>query len=690
MGAPRQSRDRVAIASIIAIGFISLSLAWVDVIRQIDFERRESVRMAIAQNDDRSVILQQFVSRTLNSADLATSHIASLYAWGAIPKGSARRPGLIQDPIATNSTFLGLSVVDERGDLVASTVSGAATLTNVHGHPAFAIHRKGDDTRLFISRPMFSRRLNRETVWISRRLNHPDGRFAGVVAVNLEPRQFTTVFGQSAVSTSQSAWVVGLDGIIRARLTGGAVTSGQDVSHGELFLRQRKVAEGRFLAMGTLDRRLRFVSHRRVPGHDLFVSYSELHEVVLRKARQRAQLLVGAAALASAVGLLFAAFLIMGIRVRTRQAQALVVAKARLEEAQRVAQIGDWTNRFSPKKITWSPQLYEMYERDPALGPLEAEFSSMLAPESVELLHQSVARIVQEGAPVSWDMQVRLPSGRIRHHLVSAVPTRDRHGSVVGFHGTTQDVTELKRQEALLSELAQLSRVGAMNALAATLSHELNQPLTAARNHLFTAQLAIERLTDEGAVRIGGLLRAAGEQIGRTGQIIQRMRNLVARGDGERELVSVDQIMGDALEIVMTARICPYEIEQLRADGEILVRADAIQIQQVIFNLIRNACEAQDEYSSDPIHIEIRADSDRFVRIQIKDHGPGFVPEMLDRLTQAFASSKETGLGLGLTISRTIVEAHRGALGAQNCPNGGAIVWFTLPMEVRDFDHDAD
>ncbi|WP_114952476.1 ATP-binding protein [Sphingosinicella terrae] len=652
-------------------------LVWTTAARQIAFEREQAVRLAIAHNDDRALMLQQYVSRTLDTANMAALHVAALTASGSLRLGRADRPQRIEDRIALNPAFLGLSVVDSSGDVVATTLAGRELSSNVRAHPAFASHVARDTDGLFVSRPAYSRLLGDWTIWLSRRLNHADGSFAGVIAINMSPAQLTAIFGETAVKPSEVAWVVGLDGIMRSRRTGDRVSAGEDVSRGTIFRLQRSEQQGRHIGPGTLDGQNRLISHRRVPGYPLFVSHSILEDEVLRDARQRARYFIAGALLVTLAAIVVALLMRHALKMRERRAMALAVAKARLEEAQRVGGMGDWSYTFEDRKVIWSPQLYEMYERDPALGPLTEGFADLLADEGAEAMDASV-RLVGAGDPTAWEMEVRLPSGRTVWHLVSAVPTRDAGGAVVGFHGTTQDVTARRKLEALQDQVAHLARIGEMNALTATLAHELNQPLAAARNYLSGAQRTAAKLGPD-AQAIVEAMQEARRQVARVGEIIQRMRNLVTKNNSSRTVVSIDAILDEALAIVSLTRTCTSPIEVVKADQELLVEADAVQLQQVILNLVRNACEAQKGRDAPPPRIEVSVEGDRMV-VCVVDHGPGFPDSLRGRLFQPLTSSKETGLGLGLSISRTIIEAHRGTLAAENRPTGGAVVSFALPL----------
>lgn len=532
-----------------------------------------------------------------------------------------------------------------------------------------------------MSKPTYSHTLNNNEILLTRRLNLSNGTFAGVVTVHVAPAQLTAVFGEKAVKPSESAWLVGLDGTVRARVTAGVVKSGDDVTGGILFREQQRTERGQLVGPGTLDGKVRLVSYRRVPGHPLFVSYSILRDEALLEAVQRENLLRIGAMLTTLMVVTLSAIVIHFIRFRERRSWELAIAKSRLEEAQRVAGIGDWAYNLQERRITWSPQLYRMYERSSPLSPLSADFAEMLPEESAHRHQTEITRVLKNGLPASWDLQVNLSSGVSRFHRLSSVPTKGRHGEIVGFHGTIQDITEIKRHETLQNELAHLSRNGALNALAATLSHELNQPLTAASNYLSAASYMASQLPAAAGASTVTALQDARAQILRAGEIIKRVRGL-ASGAGERMVISIDELLTEALATIAVTKVCAEPVALEGASKEIFVNVDTVQIQQVILNLVRNACQAHNGGSPPPL-VTVHSGPDSKVHVCVIDQGPGFSKEMLESLGTPVVSSKNGSLGLGLSISKTIIEAHGGALQAENNARRGATVSFSLPLHSR-------
>lgn len=677
LGSSRGTTAIIVLAALLLVAF-----AWAAAFYQSDFERRTAERGAMAQVTFRAMMLQQYVTRTLDAANIATLHVAEMdqEGRGAALRGSAGRPAGISGPIARNPSFLGLSVADARGEIVATTVRGESPVINVRRHPAFTPHIAGDADSLFVSKPGFSRVLGRNSVWLSRRLNRSDGTFDGVVAINMDPAQLTGIYDQATISPSDIASVVGLDGIIRSRRTRNGISSGEDISKSRAFAVEAQSPNTTYLGRGAFDGQPRYIGQRRIAGYPLFVSYSVSQDEVLEPARHRGRLFLLAAGLVTLLGALLALILIVALRRREQRATVLAAAKAQLEEAQRVGQIGDWAFRLNSTEARWSPELFRLYERDPQLGaPSAQDFEQWLHPASAKAHWDAVARTLETAEAFSWEVMVRLPSGGVRTHLISAVPTRDEQGRITGLHGTTQDVTERKKLESLQAEVAHLGRVEAMNAMAATLAHELNQPLTAASNYLFGSRRILLKPEAPREDAMDGL-EAAREQIGLAAEIIRRARAMVAKEPTKMAPVPIAEIVDDAITLLAAGeKLGGIQLHRALCPEASCVLADRIQVQQVVMNLARNACEAASEAAHPQVTIASKRAEDGLVCISIEDNGPGFSGDA-DQLFSPFVTGKSHGLGLGLSISRTIIEAHGGRIWAENRHEGGGRVSFTLPF----------
>ncbi|MBB4839830.1 two-component system sensor kinase FixL [Sphingomonas kyeonggiensis] len=251
------------------------------------------------------------------------------------------------------------------------------------------------------------------------------------------------------------------------------------------------------------------------------------------------------------------------------------------------------------------------------------------------------------------------------------------------FTGFIRDLTEQQRAEfklqELQSELIHVARVSAMGTMASTLAHELNQPLTAIANYVFAAKDLLER---DGPQPLDMLSEAVGEaakEALRAGQIVRRLRDFVARGEVEQRVEDLPKMIDEAARLALMGANERGIRTKFEIDPTIhRVIADRVQIQQVIVNLLRNAVEAIGTREVREIVVRAARDAQGMVRVSVADTGCGIDPAVREQLFEAFASTKEQGMGLGLSICRTIVEAHGGRIWAEPASGGGTIFQFTI------------
>jgi len=266
------------------------------------------------------------------------------------------------------------------------------------------------------------------------------------------------------------------------------------------------------------------------------------------------------------------------------------------------------------------------------------------------------------------------------------------HGRL--FTGFIRDLTEAQRAERRLNdlqtELSHISRVSAMGSLASALAHELNQPLTAIASY---AEGARSLLGDDGTPAADDIdmvreaLAEASVQAIRAGQIVRRLREFISRGDSEKRVERLRRLITEASALALTGTGTTGLDFNLRLDpGADKVLVDRIQIQQVLLNLIRNAVEAMHRSPRQMLDIRSRPVGRDMVEVIVADSGPGLSSDIAAVLFQPFNTSKEKGMGLGLSISRTIVEAHGGRIWAEPSEFGGTAFHFTLQLAEEPGD----
>lgn len=674
---PRALKRTVVL--IVTFSLLLVALAWTVVIEQARFEQQEVIAAAIRQNKNRAIAFEQYVTRTLEAANVATLHLSDKHASIG---GTAASPRWIDDPVVNNDLFDVVSIANEQGDIVATTWKPPPVNMNSADRIGFYVHKSDNGGRLFIGEPKEVVTVGgKMLITLSRRITEADGSFGGVVGIQMDPDKFTDFYNDAAVRPTDVISVIGLDGITRARRTGMNASSGEDLRGLPVMKFQAQYPNGSYLGPSSLDGVVRYFSHRRLANYPLFVTIGVERDAVLAPLNARRNAYFLAAGLLTLGTAIFAWLLISGLYRRQKAGQEIAAANERLSEAQRVAQIGDWEYDLVNGGIRWSPELCMMFERDPEAGPpSRAEVYAYFDNQSQATLDQVLDQAVRTGDTQEYELRAILPSGRVSYRKVVAVPTRDADGRVVQIHGTDQDLTQAKLLEMLQAEVAHLSRIDAMNTMASTLAHELNQPLTAATNYLVGSRRLIDEIEVEEAEVVSAAMQGAERQILLAANIIRRIREMVADQGCAYEETSLSEIVNDALSLIAVANEYPnLALVQEIGPAADLVIGDKVQIQQVLINLVRNACDAAAEVENPRVVISSERAGTGQVRVCVSDNGPG-ISESLDDLFSPFTTSKKSGLGLGLSLSRTIVESHGGRIWVERNSGTGTMMCFTLPM----------
>jgi two-component system sensor kinase FixL len=255
-------------------------------------------------------------------------------------------------------------------------------------------------------------------------------------------------------------------------------------------------------------------------------------------------------------------------------------------------------------------------------------------------------------------------------------------GGAPYFTGFVRDLTEHQQTQARLqelqSELVHVSRLSAMGEMASALAHELNQPLAAISNYMKGSRRLLSTSSDPNISKIENALDRAAEQAIRAGQIIRRLRDFVARGESEKRVESLSKLIEEAGALGLTgAREQGVQL-RFHLDPQ-YDQVNRVQIQQVLVNLFRNALEAMAQSSRRELTASNTPVADDMIEIAVSDTGSGFADDVEQSLFQTFFTTKETGMGVGLSISRSIIEAHGGRMWAEANASGGATFRFTLP-----------
>lgn len=652
---------------------------WAAVLHQIAHERSEAQNAAVAEVNNRAMALEQYATRTFDAADMVTRHVGEKFVTPELASRRGKRPLEIADHIVGHNMFAAIHVVGLNGDLLATTLKGMPAM-NLREHPTFQAQQNVKGERLLVSRPLQSAYMKGTYVHISRAILNPEGRTEAFVGVQVAPSELSNFIKDASFRQTDLISVIGLDGITLARREGNRLSAGEDL-RGKLVMKmQDRAPNGTYIGPSSLDGHVRYFSHRRLHNIPVFVTAGISRDEIMAPVDARAAAYKLMMALMSIVALVIASVTMVTYRRTERTAHALREANTRLKTAQRIAKIGDWELDLVSGSVLWSDQLCDMYERSSRCDQLSSEdFLSYLDEDGRKTVRQAVDAAVKTGEPQVYEFRAHLPSGTVSDRLAIAVPSRGQDSQVLALHGTDQDVTKDRLLHTLQEQVAHLGRVDAMNAMASTLAHELNQPLTAAANYLSAGERILKTGTaPTRETMLAEAIQLARHQVHNAGQIIRRVRDMLSAKERETKIASLHQVADDAVSLLSASgqKSC---IVRCRIDvGAETVNADPIQVQQVLLNLLRNACEASANQPEPEVLVSAEAGRPGYVDISVTDNGPG-IKTPLDEVFSPFSSSKEKGLGLGLSISRTIVEYHGGNIWVAKSDDSGTTVTFALP-----------
>ena len=374
------------------------------------------------------------------------------------------------------------------------------------------------------------------------------------------------------------------------------------------------------------------------------------------------------------------------ITERKRGEAELRRSEAFLAEAQSLSSIGSFSWRVATDEIKWSDELYRIYGLEIGVPVTLELIRTRVHPEDISLIEKmKMADLARNGSnDFEWHWRLLMPDHSIKHlHAVSHA-TRDRDGQLE-YIAAVQDVTARRLAEEARdkarSELAHMAGVMSLGTLAASIAHELNQPLSG----IITNAGTCLRMLAADPPNVDGARETARRTIrdgNRASEVISRLRALYGKRAPTTESVDLNEATREVLalslsELQRSRVILRHEL----ADDLPSVTGDRVQLQQVILNLIRNASDAMSDVDDRPRQLLIRTerDEDDRVRLTVQDAGVGFEPRAADRLFESFYTTKNDGMGIGLSVSRSIIESHHGRLWATLNDGPGAAFSFSIP-----------
>jgi PAS domain S-box-containing protein len=375
---------------------------------------------------------------------------------------------------------------------------------------------------------------------------------------------------------------------------------------------------------------------------------------------------------------------------RKQSDEELRRSAAFLAEAQRLSATGSFSWRVATGEITWSEELYRVFEFDFDRGaPVTLELiGTRVHPEDLPVFKEQVERARSDGSDMEFDFRLQLPDRSVRYMHVVARSSGAETGQLE-YIGAVQDVTERRLSEEALgevrSELAHVARVTSLGALTASIAHEVNQPLSG----IITNASTCLRMLDADPPNVDGARETAQRTIRdgyRASDVITRLRALFSKKAAIAESVDLNEATREVIALSRSELQRSQVISRVELAHDLPpVTGDRVQLQQVILNLLLNASDAMNGVDDRPRQMVIRTERTEgdHVRLSVQDVGAGFGPQGPNKLFEPFYTTKNGGMGIGLSVSRSIIQNHNGRLWAEPNVGPGATFSFSIPCDLR-------
>jgi PAS domain S-box-containing protein len=359
-----------------------------------------------------------------------------------------------------------------------------------------------------------------------------------------------------------------------------------------------------------------------------------------------------------------------------------------LAQAQQVSRTGSFSWRVASDEITWSEQLYRIYELEPGTTITLEVIRTRVHPEDLTLYEKMVEQARNGSDDFEWQYRLLMPDQSIKYMHAVARATRDQNGELE-YIAAVRDVTTRRLADEALdkarSELAHVARVMSLGALTASIAHEVNQPLSG----IITNASTCVKMLDADPPNIDGARETAKRTIRdgrRAADVITRLRALFSKKEAVIELVDLNEATREVIALSLSELERNNVITRTELADELpLITGDRVQLQQVIINLLRNGSDAMSSVDGHPRELLFKTELDEndCVRLSVRDAGTGLDQQTLDQLFRSFYTTKADGMGIGLSVSRSIIENHRGRIWVTPNDGPGVTFSFSIPRALR-------
>lgn len=427
-------------------------LTWALTLLQLQYEQRSAIDRTMAETGSLAKALEEHVIRTIGTADLVLREIDAGY------RKLGRKLDIqayARERHASLAPFSIVSVTDENGDLITRSLPIKSPL-NFRNVDNFQFHSERDSDELYIGTSRRGVTSGKWTLYLSRRIDKADGSFGGVAFAGIDTGYLSGFYEQVGLGTDSVVVLVGRDGIVRARYSGQASTSGQDVSASGVFTSRLPSSDhGSFVSNSVVDGVPRIFSYRALQNYPLVVLVGVSEAAALAPFRARKSNYVGWASGMSVVILVFGILLAAQISRLARTNQALRESEARLNEAQSIAKLGSWELNLVTGRLIWSDETYKIFEIDRSqFGATYETFLAAVHPEDREAVNKAYTDSLVDKSPYVIEHRLVMNDGRIKLVRQQCQTEFDGSGKALRSMGTVQDITGRKRSEQLSAQLA--------------------------------------------------------------------------------------------------------------------------------------------------------------------------------------------------------------------------------------------
>jgi signal transduction histidine kinase len=719
---------QLLIAGLILVGITVIAAVWAIA------DRREEVFTSYRRElANLGIVLAEQTARSIQAIDLVLQETRK----EVLATGIAD-PDQFKRALATHELYRLLHGRSEnlpQADVIALIGADGILLNHSRDWPVpfvdlsdrdwYAHLRDRDSSGVFVSKPVLGKLTGAWTFYLARRLNGPNGEFLGAVVGGIHARYFEEFYRAITMHQGGSVGILRRDGTMLVRHPHVEKMMGERLNPQSPFYMRVAEGGGYYRSPGHVDGIARIVSLHPLRDYPLVIGVSIAEEAVLGE-WHRQSLFIGVAALGIVIGfgVLFGSLAARSHRQQRHSAEVaqaleatvqqrtaeLVDANAALTnenaerraaeeelrrsetllaQGQKLSHTASWTLQPATGEMRWSAELFDIFGTErAAVIPSFQLFSDRVHPDDRARFDAAMAMAVEGNTNFSCEVRIVLDGGAIRHvHALGEVQTDPlREKDVIG---TVMDLTDRKRTEQALhdaeAELARTLRLATMAELTASIAHEINQPLAA----IVVNASACVRFLARRPAAVANAREAASCVVSdghRAGDVIARIRSLFAKQKPDQQRVNINEILQRVLNFLHGAMEQQRVIVRTEfAKAPLLVIGDPVQLQQVVVNLVTNAVEALSGISGRPRRLTIRSAIERgqspeAVVVTVEDNGVGLGPDEVDRLFESFYTTKPGGIGVGLSISRSIIEAHGGSISAAPRKHSGARVNFTLPL----------